>query len=60
MNKKQKTVEFQEGTQRLNACADRLLVKGLYVPEDFLTKPRLASIDVATALMRNFHHLLLR
>ena len=50
----QKAVEFQKGIQRLNACADRLLVKGFYVPEDFLTKPRFASVYVATTFMRNF------
>lgn len=41
-------------------CVVYLLVKGLYIPEDFLTEPRLASVDVATGLVSDFHHLFLR
>lgn len=50
----------RNGTRRLNVCVVYLLVKGLYIPEDFLTEPRLASVDVASGLVSDFHHIFLR
>ena len=57
---KQKAAESPYRIRRLNVCVVCLLVKGLYIPGDFLTESRLASVDVATTLVCDFHHLFLR